>query len=497
MVSGRKRVAIASFEFEGNDFSPKINDLALFNLYAVGGDVFARIEGRPLAVTGAVEVLREEGGLDLVPILVAHGGSGGKVEDDFYRRTTDAIVAGIREQGPFDGVYLALHGAMVSGGVKDAEGELLSAVREIVGSGVPIAASLDLHAHVSARMVRTADILVGYANYPHDDAYDTGKRAAALLRDTLAGKLRPVMRMTRLPMLVPVTGSCTRYDEAPLARVKKLARSLETDGVVSTSYFTVQPWLDDDEAGNVALAITDGDAGRAEGVSRQIAQHMWDLREEFELPLLSVESAIEQARGATVRPFIFADTADCVGAGASGDAAYVLAALLKHAGSLRCAVSLVDAQVAAEAHAAGAGAVLDATLGFRADPRYGEPVPVKATVVNLHDGSFTYVGGPSGGVVGDMGPTAVLQAGGVRVLVASKPTYEYADEQFRAAGIDPDDCDVLVLKNGMNFRNLLGPRTPWVLLDSVGASPAGLGALPWRNRPSPFWPRDRNFADPF
>jgi len=494
--SPSKRVAIASFEFEGNDFSLKVNGRDLFVPYAVGEAMWAAVDGKKLAVTGGAEVLRESADVELVPILVAQSQSGAKVEDSFYQETFGLLIDGIRRAGKLDGVYLALHGAMVSGGVPDAEGDILAAVRRVVGPDVPVAVSLDLHGHVTDRMVEAATIIVGYANYPHDDAYDTGRRAASLLRDTLAGALSPVMRAERMKMIVPVTGGCTQVTDGPLAKVQRLARSLERDGVVSTSYFTVQPWLDDDDAATVALAITNGDKGKAQLTAQRIAQELWTLRQEFELPLYSPKEAVALARTVAVKPVVFADQADAVGAGSAGDAAYVLSEMIRHASDLKCALSIVDPVVAALAHESGVGARLDTTIGFRLDGRYGEPISISAEVESLHSGEFTYGAGPMGGVTFSTGPTAVLAVGEIRVLVASLPSYEFSGEQYAAAGIDISRFDIAVFKNPMNFRTVLKPGSAFMLIDGVGSSSANLSKLPWKRRTSAFWPRDRGMQVP-
>lgn len=488
-----KRVAVVSFEFEGNSFSPKICGRPEFGFYAEGAAMWSLIDGKPLAVSGGVDVLRADPELQLTPILVAQGGSGGEVEPEFYRATVDKIITGLREQGPFDGIYLALHGAMISAGVTDGEGLLLEEIRALVGSDPVIAVSLDLHANVTPKMVNTANILVGYENYPHDDAYTTGQRTCDLLLRTLHGILSPVMRMVRLEMLVPVPGGST-LGNAPLAKVKALARSLETGAVVSTSYFTCQPWLDDDAASNVVLAITDGNAVLAAQTARQIASKMWDLRAEFVVPLVALKTAIEQALQSVVKPAVLADTGDSVGAGSTGDSVDVLAALLAYAADRKCAVSMVDPNAVQQAIASGVGSTLQLQLGHSLDPRHGTPLRLTVDIISIHDGKFNYRAGPSAGVQGNMGVTVVLGIGAMRVLVASNGTYEYADEQFHAAGIDPAEFDIVVLKNGMNFRNLLQPGSAWFLVDSAGASSADLAALPWKNRSTPFWPREAELA---
>src|SRR5471032_17244 len=66
-------------------------------------------------------------------------------------------------EGDIDGIFLVLHGAMVTPSHPDAEGELLRRIREIPAlRHAPLAAVLDLHANATAEMARHASALVGY-----------------------------------------------------------------------------------------------------------------------------------------------------------------------------------------------------------------------------------------------------------------------------------------------------------------------------------------------
>ncbi len=490
------RVAVASFEFEGNDFSPKECGAREFAMYFEASALLAGIAESPLALTGGVDILRQAGNVEIVPILATQGGSGGTVNRTFFESIVSKILEGLASAGQLDGIYLALHGAMTSPGIPDAEGELLERIRDKFGKTPTIAVSLDLHGNVTKRMVQHASILVGYENYPHDDAYTTGQRACRLLLSTLAGELEPSMHMTRLKMLIPVVGGSTLAEGAPLGDIKKFARAHEAEGVASISYFTCQPWLDDDHASNVIISITNGDPARAKTVANEIAQDLWRRREEFLLPLLPVDQAIERALAAPVKPCILADTGDSVGAGAPGDASFVLAHLLSLAGDAKCALSIVDAEVAKAAAEAGVGARLSTAVGFKTDSTYGTPLMIDAEIVCVHSGQFVWSAGPYAGTKGYMGQSAVLRVRNIFILVTTQGTYEYADEQFLAVGIDTTQMDIVVLKNGMNFRNLLKDNSSWYLIDSPGSSSSNLAALAWKNRRSPFWPRDVSITNP-
>ena len=73
-----------------------------------------------------------------------------------------------------------MHGAAQSEQSDDPEGDIVVAIREIVGEDVPITVGLDLHANISERMVRNANTISIYQRYPHVDVWETGERAARL-----------------------------------------------------------------------------------------------------------------------------------------------------------------------------------------------------------------------------------------------------------------------------------------------------------------------------
>ncbi len=485
------KVAIASFEFEGNTLSSQLHRREDFarKLFAEGDAILPAIEHRDLAITGGAEVLRGAG-LEVVPILVAHGGSGGRVEDAFYRDIRDRILAGIEAARPLVGVFLALHGAMISEEENDPEGEILVRVRALVGPYVPIAASLDLHAHVTPQMVAAADVLVGYETYPHEDAHGTGRRAAEILVGAIQGRLRPVTRLRRIDALVPVAGGATSGD-TPMAAVRRSARKAEREGrVLSASYFPVQPWMDIADIGIAGVAVANCDPAAAEAVAEEIVREIWDRRREFEIPCLSPDEAVRKALASPFRRVLISDAPDCVGGGAPGDAPAVLAALLGQATDAPSAVLVVDPAAAAAARAAGVGARLRTKVGAGIDPRFHSPVEVDAVVESLHPGTFTYAGGISAGTPGNMGVTAVLRAGQLRIVVPTYATYEYGDEQYRAAGIDIGNCRIAVLKNPMNFRTLLDDETTWLMVDGPGPTTPRLQSIDWRIKRRPFWPCD-------
>jgi microcystin degradation protein MlrC len=101
---------------------------------------------------------------------------------------------------PLDGVYICAHGAALTTAEDDPEGVLFETVRRIVGPGVPVVATFDLHANASDRMVDLIDAFIGYRTNPHLDMRERGAEAAAAMRELLAGTKTELVRV-RLPIV--------------------------------------------------------------------------------------------------------------------------------------------------------------------------------------------------------------------------------------------------------------------------------------------------------
>src|SRR5262245_31243002 len=184
------RIAVGGFQHETNTFAPS---KAAYAAFEAGGGwpgvqydeaIFAAVEGANIPAAGAIQALRAMGH-QLIGTAWAAASPSAHVTADAFERILNGLLKNLKEAGPVDGVYLDLHGAMVSEEFEDGEGEILRRVRELVGPRVPVAASLDLHGNVTRAMVATADAMVGYRTYPHVDMADTGARAAHLLQQML------------------------------------------------------------------------------------------------------------------------------------------------------------------------------------------------------------------------------------------------------------------------------------------------------------------------
>lgn len=483
-------IALGSLFTECNHLGGTPLDLAAFERQELrrGSQMLDVAAG---TIGGMLATLSERGA-NVAPLLVASTCPGGPLTTECHQALKIELLDRLSAALPVDGVLLALHGAAAAEGVSDLEGDLLASVRALIGAQIPIVATLDLHAHVTALMVHSADALLAWETYPHSDAYTTGVRGARMLLDIYEGKLRPAMVLAKVPVVVSGVNGQTE-GAGPFADVMRFAKSHEgVGGVVSTSVFLVHPYLDVPDMGGGGLVITNGDLDQAELLAREIARRYWQRRFDLDPLVFSPAEAIERGLQSDAAPILLVEAADCCGGGAAGDSVATLRALVDRRTLAASLVPVVDPWAAARCHEAGVGREVMLALGHRLDPKWGESVSVTGRVARLGDGRFRYRGGIWEGQPGDMGPSAVLEIGNLRVLVATHATYDWADEQYQSLGLVPRSAKFVVVKNPMNFRlGYAGIAQEVFILDTPGPTPPVLRHVGFQNLRRPYYPADR------
>ncbi|WP_246156634.1 M81 family metallopeptidase [Aquicoccus porphyridii] len=454
--SDMRRVALAGFLHETNTFAPTKaahEDFVQGGGYmpmARGDDVLSRGRGINLGIGGAVQH-GEGAGWDMVPVLWTGAIPSAHVTRDAYDRISDEIVEGIAAAGALDGIFLDLHGAMVAEHVDDGEGALIARVRAAVGPDVPIACALDLHGNITAEMVEAADVLVGFRTYPHVDMGETGRRAAEQL-DRLMSRGAPFAKaFRRLPFLVPIAWQSTRAD--PAKAIYDLVTECEGGEVSSTSFFFGFPAADFPGCGPTVISYGESQ-GAADEAADRIEAAVLAAEEAFAGksydPDEGVQEAMRIARTAT-RPVVIADTQDNPGAGGDSNTTGMLAAMVRNKASGALG-NMVDPRAAAAAHAAGEGAEIEIALGGFSNIPGDAPFEGRFVVETLSDGHLVASGPFYGGAPLDMGPSACLRIGDVRVVVTSHKAQMADQEMYRSVGIEPTKQDILVNKSSVHFR---------------------------------------------
>jgi microcystin degradation protein MlrC len=484
------RIAVGGFLHETNTFAPTKATYDDFvhgggwPAMAQGADVLKTMRNINVGLAGFVEQA-EAHGWDIVPTISCGASPSAHVTRDAFERIVKVMVEGIKAAGPLDAVYLDLHGAMVTEHFDDGEGEILKRVRQAIGKDLPLVASLDLHANVTPEMVEHADALIAYRTYPHVDMADTGRAAARHLALLLRTGQRYAKAFRQLPFLIPISWQCTN-DQPTKGIYQKLA-ALESDAVPTLSFAPGFPAADFPHCGPSVFAYgrtqADADAA-AEEMAKLIIGHENDFDGRIFTPDEGVRYAMELATRAS-KPIIIADTQDNPGAGGDSDTTGMLRALVRN-NAKRAAIGVIyDPQSAKAAHAAGVGATVTLALGGKSGIPDDAPYKETFIVEKLSDGQFVAPGPYYGGRDMDMGPSAALRIGDVRVVVSSHKAQLADQSMYRYVGIEPTEQAILVNKSSVHFRADFEPIAEKLIICAApGAMPADTAALPWtRLRP--------------
>jgi microcystin degradation protein MlrC len=493
------RIAIGSLMQETNTLVPFRTTVETFeSFYLHRGTGMLTGYGAARVEVPAFLSVFAAAGAEVVPLVGGYAGASGIVTraafDELVSEMTDRLAAA----GRVDGVALALHGAMVVEDEPDAESEIVRRVRAVVGPGVPIGVSLDLHGHITAAMLQPDVFYVGYREYPHIDMWETATRVAELLLDTIAGRRRPVMALAKRHMIVTPMVATTGRE--PLATIVRAARAHEAAGdCLHASLFPVQPWLDVPDLGFAALVCADGDLASAQRVADDLADMAWEAREGFEPELVALDDAIRiglSGEGTTV----VSDIGDSPSGGAAADSTAVLAALLRlgadKAGRL-VYLTLCDAIAAKTAAQVGPGKRVRLRLGHRNSPADGQPIEVDARVRAISDGEFTMYDAGAEGTVMQLGLTAVLAIGDVRIVVRSNPAFEWDTGLFAAFGLELKRAALVFVKSPAHFRVAFGPHAARILVaDTPGPTCGNMRRLKLERVTRPLYPIDWNDQAP-
>ena len=483
----RPRIGLARIWQETNSFSQRPSGIGDFQSDWLAGEaLLAGLAGRRDELAGFADGL---GDAEPVPLVTACAWPGGPAEPALMAAILDRLERAVNAAGTLDGVLVSLHGAMAGPAEPDMEGAVLRLLRNMLGPGVPIVATLDHHANLTRRMVEAADAITAYRQCPHLDMRETGRRGAGLLLELLAGRPRPEMAFVKLPLVTP----CERFatDEGPMAGWFALARRLERmPGIRDISLFPVQPWLDVPEFGWSVLVV--GDAGHgaaARKLAARLANHAWRHRRDFTVDKWEPAAAVAHAAAAARGPVVLADGADATNGGSPGDSTQLLREMLAQDIAVPACLTLVDPGAVAAAWRAGEGARLALDLGAGVSTRFHRPVSVHASVRRLGHGRFS-VSGHLGADV-DMGRMAVLAIGPIRVVASERAGPGHDPAVFRHMGVEPAAAQIVVVKSTVGHLRSYAPFMAENLpVECAGPSPSRLDRLPYRRPQRPFYPLD-------
>ena len=484
----RHRIAVAGFQHETNSFGfgtagmPEFEMADSWPALVEGDAVRDQTLGLNLPIAGFIKAAEASARIELHPVLWCAAEPSGPVTDHAFETITARILDGIGNATPLNGLYLDLHGAMITASHDDGEGELLRRIRAQLGPDLPIAVSLDMHANVTNDMVRHASSISIYRTYPHLDMGRTGARALSRLLRLLQGE-RPATAFRQLPYIIPMHAQHTGSE--PMRRLYGLARAM-SDGDTDVELAVGFTGGDIADSGPSILASAVSQA-KADAAADALLDAALAAETEFDCTLLTPDEAVESALALPPgRPVTIADVQDNPGGGTSSDTTGLLKALVKARGKQVIVGVIHDPAAAAEAHGLGIGREFRAGLGGRSGIRGDTPLDARFRVEALSNGDVAYRGEMYGGGTARMGPTAVLRPLGtdadIRIVTSSVRNQCLDRAYFSHVGLIPEKADIIAVKSTVHYRAEFEPISQGVIsCGAPGALLCDIGLIPYRN----------------
>lgn len=416
-----------------------------------------------------------------VPTLYATAIPGGRVRREAYETLKQDFLTRLEAARPLDGLYLAMHGAMFVESLYDAEGDWISAARQVVGEDCLISASYDLHGNVSQTIVDQLDLFCAYRTAPHIDVTETQRRACEMLIRSLKEGLRPKIAWVAIPALFP--GERTSTADEPAAGLYAGLLELDAlDGVMDASLLVGYVWAD--EPRSTASAVLTGTSLQAvQRAAELLGERYWAVRGDFSFgaPVGTIAQCVDWALSCETHPVILADSGDNPTGGGVGDRADVVRELLGRGAQRTLVAGIADQPATDACYTAGEGTSLTLSMGGSLDPR-SERIQAEVRVLHLHETAE----------VRDR--QAVVQVAGITVVLTARrrPFHNLSD--FTVLGLDPRRVDTLVVKSGYLSPELAPLARPNVMALSPGAVDQDTEGLPRHHLTRPTYPFNRDFS---
>jgi microcystin degradation protein MlrC len=462
--AGKKRIFFSRFAHETNTFHPvsttawRIEETGNLSLYAW-----------------------KDADFEIIPGISAMPAGGGLIAEAPCREVMDHILNGLREAMPVDAVFLGLHGAMYAEGLGHAETVLVSRIRELTGTGVPIACTFDLHGNIPATLGRDADILVGLKTAPHTDIGQTAEMAGQILRETLEGKVRPVSFVLPVPILMQGEKAMTTAE--PFGSLVEEARRIEREGIpgykeriLAATLFVGCAWTDAPATGMSVMITADGSFEAARSAAVHLAGKIWDARHRFGYgcEVAELEEGVSKALAAKESTVFLTDSGDNVTASTPGDLPVVLRHMVDRKVKNAVIACITDTLAVKQCFETGTGNRIHLSIGATIEKRYGPPLIADAEVIKL-------VQQPR---------MAVVKIDDIEVILSEEAATFYDAEQFVSCGINPLERKIVVTKMGYLFPELRKIAQRHIMLLTPGAGDMRIEKLTYNRIRRPIFPLD-------
>lgn len=477
------KVLIGLFTCESNANVPLKNEISQFVL-AFGDEI---------AKKARVDDVFEAEGVEVIPSIYASAGASGVIKKHCFEYIENCFTQAVREHlHELDGIWLHLHGASEVEEIGSGDHHILKSIREIVGPYLPIAVVCDPHGNLTKEYVESCTMIRSYRESPHTDADETKKYMAKMLCDFLKNRQNIHAIYRKLPLILG--GEQSVSTDEPVASINRYMDEMEKDPRVRSSSWHVGYIRHDcPEAGCGIVVVPQNteDQLYCEAKADELAQFVWDRRHEFHYTGFAVEpeKAMKMALDFEDKPVMITDSGDNVTSGATGWNTFILRQALKTDQRKKFLFSnICDPNAYALLNGLKIGESTDLILGMNVDEN-SKSIQLNVTVkkkgylrgylMHVHDAVYGY--------------SVLVHINGTNIDVNIATTRQTMCEQhqFEACGIDWDEYDIIVVKQGYAFPEIKEKGKLVIMSLTNGATLQDTARLPFRRIMRPMFPIDK------
>lgn len=494
----KKRVLIAGLYHETHTFVEEHTSLREFYIKK-GDDLLTDVSST--SILGAIVEFADKSKWELLPVADLRADPGGIVADEvveyfwnqFQQTANRELATGI------DGIYLILHGAMVSNSIDDVEGEMVARIRHLKGfENIPICGVVDLHANFSERMAKYSQGLIAYRRNPHTDASWAALDGARLLDRIMQSGEKPATVWLHSSLMWPPTGTAT-YNN-PMQQLEKMARSIERENpdILFVNVLAGFAMADTAETGVSFTAITLGSEKEARKALEELRHYALTNKQEGYTVPPSVQEVLIKLQSRDDGPIILVEPSDNIGAGAPGDGTGVLRALLNNNRMKNTLCVINDPEAVKNISVIKKGEKKKLCLGGKGSCLDPGPLELDVELISTSNGRFevedkqSHLVSMLGSTVVDMGPSAVVRCQNVTILLTSRKTPPFDLGQLRSQGLKPEKFNIIVVKAAVAHKRAYDPiAIESYMVESPGSCSSRLTQFPYKKIHRPIWPLDQ------
>ncbi|MBU6114325.1 M81 family metallopeptidase [Mammaliicoccus lentus] len=461
---------------ETNTFNPNKTNLKNFVLDE-GNSINERL--------ASTEVFNENK-VEVIPSIYATALSSGIVTYETFRYLSDKILSIVKTNQDIDGVWLHLHGSMVVENIGSGDLQLLKEVREVIGDGIPISLTLDIHANIPKELSKYANIIYSYRTVPHTDQFDIERKTANLLIEAIKDNevVNPII--IDLPIIIP--GEKALASDEPLKTIlEKLYEIEDYEEIASANFFICHAWNDtvNTRSSVVVSPKNKKSISIAFAKAKELADYIFRERKNFDFnaEVLSPRKAIQKAVNLNENLIFISDSGDNSTAGAQGNRVDMLEVTMNE--------DLKDKKVLISAI-------------------YDETAFVTLDNYNINDNVSLYIGTPLNekvkfnGVVkskGDLmgylnatndkvGETITISNNNIDLIVSNSGESFITLNHFKKANVNVNDYDIIIVKQGYLFNELSNLSDKSILSLTQGETYQLIENIDYKNILRPIYPID-------